>query len=449
MSDTPATLTCALVHAVRGLPLADPPADALEVARHCGLDFLAVALAGAREPLVEMLVQSIARPEASRAATLLGRRERASHLTAALINGAAGHALDFDDTHTAMNGHPTVPVLPALLVAAEAEPTSGRALLAALIAGIELECRLGQLLGAGHYAAGFHATATLGTFGAAAACAQLLGLDERGWCVALGLAGTQAAGLKLAFGSMAKPLHAGRAASAGLLAAQLARQGFTAPEDILGGELGFAATHAGGRPSAAQLEGWHHRFLIRDTLFKYHAACYLTHAAIEAAARLRAAPGFRLASVERVDVTVSPTLLDVCNIQEPRTGLEGKFSLRATVAMALRGDDTCDPACFTDAAVCDPALVALSARLRVATDAGLRPTAARVAIVSADRRVEADVDTGVAAADLAQQRQRLRAKFLALCTPVLGAAPAARLADAALAIDDAAVVTDLLALTCV
>ena len=429
-------VTSALVGAVRDTRWEEIPRDAREVARHCLLDLLGVALAGSREPLTGILVAAVVRGEGSGEAGLLGRAERASRLSAALVNGAAAHALDFDDTHTVMSGHPSAPVLPALLALAETEGASGRQLLEALVVGIELECRLGVLLGGGHYAAGFHATGTLGTFGAAAACAHLLGLDEEAWRYALGLAGTQAAGLKSGFGTMAKPLHAGRAASAGLLAALLARSGFTANPAVVEAPQGFAATHAGAVPAMDLLGRQGGRFLVRDTLFKFHAACYLTHAAIEAAAALREAHGLEPEAIARVTLRVSPTLLGVCAIAEPRTGLEGKFSLRATTAMALLGDDTGDPDAFTDARMAEPRLVALRDRVHVETVEGTAPTRAVVTVESRGRRLEAEADTGVPAADLAAQRARLERKFLTLASPVLGNPAAARLAAAALAADD-------------
>jgi 2-methylcitrate dehydratase PrpD len=214
-----ASVTRALVEAVRGIRYDEIPEEARQTAHHCLLDFLGVALAGSGEPLIDILVAEVVRGEATGKAGeagIIGRPERATRLTAALVNGAAGHALDFDDTHTAMIGHPSGPVLPALLALGETQGADGEALLAALVAGVELECRVGTLLGGMHYAAGFHTTGTAGTFGAAAACAHLLGLDRERWLHALGLAGTQAAGLKSAFGTMAKPLHAGRAASPGV-----------------------------------------------------------------------------------------------------------------------------------------------------------------------------------------------------------------------------------------
>jgi 2-methylcitrate dehydratase PrpD len=444
--ETEAAITRALVDSVRELRYDEIPDDAREAARHCLLDFLAVALAGAREPLVDILVEAIVRREGAAEARLVGRPERATALTAALVNGAAGHALDFDDTHMRMNGHPTVPVLPALLALVDGGAATGRALLTALVAGIELECRLGVLLGARHYEVGFHSTATLGTFGAAAASAHLLGLDAGQWVQAMGLAGSQAAGLKSAFGTMTKPFHAGRAASAGLLAALLARGGFTAATDVLEAKQGFFETHAGDPPDRSRLDRLRGRFLVRETLFKYHAACYLTHAAIEAARGLRQRHDIDPGTLDDVELTVAPLLLRVCNIAEPKTGLEGKFSLRSTTAMALLGADTADLATYSDRRMADPALVRLRDRVRVVTDAGREATRARVTLTAGTRRFEAEADTGVPATDLAEQRTRLRRKFDALAVPCLGADRAAGLAAAALGIDDLPRAAELLEL---
>src|SRR5207237_3826078 len=242
------------------------------------------------------------------------------------------------------------------------EHASGAEVIRAFVAGVETECRLGALLGIGHYAAGFHATATLGTFGAAAACASLLDLNEEQWLHAFGIAGIEAAGLKSVFGTMSKPFQAGRASANGLLAAILASRGFTSATDIVEVVQGFAATHAGNADESA-LDHYEGRFLVRDTVFKYHASCYLTHSAMEAALALRDQAKFRADNARQIRVVVPPASLGVCNIQEPVTGLEGKFSLRATVAMALCGDDTADPASFTDERMGSPDLVAVRDRI--------------------------------------------------------------------------------------
>jgi 2-methylcitrate dehydratase PrpD len=264
---------------------------------------------------------------------------------------------------------------------------------------------------------------------------------------AMGLAGTQAAGLKSAFGTMAKPLHAGRAAADGFLSMLLARAGFTSAPGVVEAKQGFAATHAGERPDAAVIERLAGRFLVRETLFKYHAACYLTHAAIEAARALRDEHAIDPQAIDSAEVRVAPLVLGVCNIAEPATGLEGKFSLRATTALALLGADTGALATYSDAKMREPAVVGLRDRVRIVVDETLRPTRSRVTLTVDGRRLDGEADTGVPASDLADQRRRLRAKFDGLAAPVVGQARAATLAEKALAIESLGKVAELLALT--
>ncbi|HKF19774.1 MAG TPA: MmgE/PrpD family protein [Candidatus Dormibacteraeota bacterium] len=431
---------------VPALRLDHLPPEVLEVARHCLLDWLGCALAGSREPLTEILTAEVAALEGAAEATLIGSGRRCTARTAALVNGAAGHALDFDDTHTLMSGHPSAPVLPAALALAQRLDLPGERLLTAFVAGVEVECRVGALLNPGHYQSGWHATGTMGTFGAAAACSHLLGLDADRWGHALGLAGTQAAGLKASFGTMAKPLHAGKAAADGLLAATLAAAGFTANPAVLEAPQGLAEAAAGGELASSLLAGHEDRFLIRDTLFKYHASCYLTHAAINAALALREQVGPD--QVAGVEVTVAPEVLNVCNITRPGTGLEGKFSLRATTAMALLGDDTADPRSYSDARMADADLVSLRDRVHVTAADGRASTRATVAVTAGDgRRFTADEDTGEPARDLDRQRERLTAKFYALAEPVLGPARARALHAAVRRIETVSSVRDLLTLT--
>jgi 2-methylcitrate dehydratase PrpD len=426
----------------RTLRLAELPAEAITVARQCVLDWLGCALAGSAEPLAAILRDEVV--EVGGPATVLGTLLHTTPRAAALVNGAAGHALDFDDTHTGMNGHPTAPVLPAALALAEALDASGERLLAAYVAGIEVECRLGLYIGPEHYARGWHATGTLGTVGAAAAAAHLLGLDEKGWRTGLNLAATQAAGLKASFGSMAKPLHAGRAASDGLLAARLAARGFTAAPDAFDSPQGLIAASGDGHGRHERLAETADRFLIGETLFKYHAACYLTHAAINAATTLREA--LRPDAIDTVEVRVNPSLLNVCAIPEPSSGLELKFSLRGTTAMALLGLPTGNLAAYTDALAHDPALVALRDRVRIVTDDALPTTRAIVEVKSSGQTLRAEEDTGRPAQDLALQGRRLEEKFLALARPIVGDERAQRLVETVAAIEGLASVRRLTAL---
>lgn len=421
------------------------PDDAAAVARHCVLDWLGCTLAGSREPLARILVDQLAAPEAGGPCAIVGTGLATSARTAALVNGAAGHALDFDDTHTLLSGHPTVPVLPAILAVAEEIGADGLAVRTALVAGIEVECRVGALLAPGHYRAGWHATGTVGTIGAAMAVARLLGLDASATTHALALAATQAAGLKASFGTMAKPLHAGKAATDGLLAARLAAAGFTGNPAVLESRQGLGEAAGGGALDVARLDRLEDRWVIRDTLFKHHAACYLTHASINAASALRekVAPD----DVASVEVHVAPDSLQVCNIAEPATGLEGKFSLRATTAMALLGDDTTDMAAYSDARMVDPELVALRDKVTVVPDGRVGTQSTVVVVTRSGARVEADDDTGQPAAGLDVQWARLSSKFLGLAAPVVGEERARELHAAVAAIESQPSATSLLALT--
>jgi 2-methylcitrate dehydratase PrpD len=432
------TVTSRLVREARGVAFDRLPADVVLSAKTCVLDWLGCATAGSREPLTTILLEAI---QESGPATLVGLDRTAAMDHAALINGAAGHALDYDDTHLHMSGHPTAPVAPAVLALAETRGLSGRDVLAAFVAGFETECRLGAVMGSGHYAIGWHATGTMGTFGAAAACAHLLALDEEAWLHAFGLAGTQASGLKAVFGSMSKPLHAGKAAANGLLAATLASRGFTSNTDIVDTHQGFAATHTSTfEPEHLdRLEG---RWLINENLFKYHASCYLTHSAMEAAIALKVDPH----DVESLSIVVPPGHLDVCGIAEPRTGLEGKFSLRATVTMALLGDDTSDPGAFTDERIASSDLVTLRDKVTVEPSTAVFGTQSTVVAHMRDGSERSQTaDVGTPASDLEQQWQRLTAKFIRLSSPVIGEERAWTLHDRVRRLDELDTVRELFA----
>ena len=437
------SVTQALTETLSAYRFADVPADVVYLAKQCILDWAGVALAGSHEPLTRILLDEAIEQGGHPQATVVGHRGRLATQQAALVNGAASHALDFDDVQLTMHGHPSVPVLPALLALAEQRGASGRGFLTAFVAGVEMECRLGMLMEPGHYDAGWHATGTLGAFGAAAACAHLLGLDAETWRQALGIAGTQAAGLKSMFGTMCKPFHAGRAAQNGLLAATLAARGFTSNPDVLDCAQGFTATQTTTPNPERALRKLGESFAIRDVLFKYHAACYGTHATIEGLLRLRERYGFNADGVRGVRLRIAPAQLKVCNIAEPRTALEGKFSLRFTAALALAGADTGESG-FTDAIVRDPALTALRDRVTVETG-DLRSVAETdVAVALTDGREFVErVDVGVPERDLERQWRRLAAKFRGLATPVVGEARAEALLAAVERLDETETMADV------
>lgn len=442
------TVTQNLARRAAELQFEQLPPAAVTVAKQCLLDWIGVALAARDDPLVRILLEERLEAGLQGSAILAGRAERMALPAAVLINGAMSHALDYDDVHEAMNGHPSVPLVPVVLGLGGALGCSGREALAAFVAGFETECRIGALCGRSHYARGFHPTATLGTFGATAAAGRLLGLERERMIMALGIAGTQAAGLKSAFGTHCKPLHAGRAAEAGLLAARLASRGFTAQPDILGNEQGFARTQSDQFDRAACEADPPSGFHIPATLFKYHAACFLTHSSIEALKQLRESHGFAPANVASVMLRVNDAHLKICNIPEPRTGLEVKFSLRMMAALALAGVDTANDLNYTDALAARPDLLALRDKVTIATSPKLPGTFSEVVVTLAGgQQLVRSHDVGQPLPDLERQWQLLEAKFCSLATPALGGERAQALIDACRKVDRLEKIGILLELT--
>jgi 2-methylcitrate dehydratase PrpD len=434
----PATsLTELLAARAASLRWEDIPEPARAVARQCLLDCLGVAIAGAGEPLVRLLFDEMREAGGAGQASVIGHAAVLPALSAALVNGAAAHALDYDDVNVAIPGHPSVAILPGLLALAELERASGRELGAAFVAGYETACRIGAALQPGHYNLCFHATGTVGSLGAAAACARLLALPAAATAAALGIAATQAAGLKAQFGTMCKPFHAGKAAQNGLLAARLAARGFASRADIVECTQGFAATHSADfSPEAARSTpagGWH----ILANLFKYHAACYFTHAPIECALKLRRAHALVPEAIARITLRIDAGADRVCNIPDPIDGLQSKFSLRQTVAMALSGIDTASLGAYSEANARDPTLLRLRERLTFDFRSGWPQTLAEMEIEILDgRRVAARHDSGIPADDIAAQGRRLAVKFDALVEPVLGPPRTRELREMALALDE-------------
>ncbi len=398
---------------------ADIPEPTLDMAGLCILDWFGLALGGAREPVTRLLREVAEGEGAHPVASVAGAGRAFSARQAAFVNGVAGHALDYDDVNLAMRVHPTAVILPGVLALAEVRGLSGRAVIAAFVAGYEAAGMIGALISAGHYARGFHATGTIGAFGAAAACAHLIGLDEAATARALGLAGSQAAGLKAQFGTMAKPLHAGRAAEAGLTAALWAEAGVTAREDILEHPRGFIATQTDGMPPEG-LQWTSHA--LDQNLFKHHAACFGTHGTLEAIGALRRR-GLRPEDVRAIRLKVDRGADAMCNIAEPRTGLEAKFSLRFNAALALHGENTADIATYDDAIVGQADLMATRDRVTVElAPAGWPEDVTEVTVETVDgRTLVQSHDVSKPAGDHDVLRQALQTKFLSLATPCVGA----------------------------
>ncbi len=408
-------LTTALWDQYKTLTWSQVPGCTQSVAKQCLMDWLGCALAGSQEPLAAILQEEY--KDQSGLCSVIGSNLRVPAQVAALINGCQGHALDFDDTSTVMGGHPSAPVIPAVLAQGEELNCSGQDILTAIVVGIEVESRLGVLVGPEHYAKGWHVTSTMGVFGAAAGVAWLLKLTEQAFGHAMGLAASQASGLKANFGTMAKPFHAGHAAERGLLSARLAARGFTSNASSFEGNQGLVEAASSGKLAQKRYETYKDKWLTDHVLFKYHAACYLTHAAIECLLQLGNAADAD--SCDTVTVTVNPSLLNVCGIENPTSGLEAKFSLKATSALTVLGYDTTDSKTYSDDIIGRQAVTQMIDRVTVTTDPSLTSTQSRVAVINKQgEQHHAHFDTGIPASDLDHQQRKLESKFQHLVAPI-------------------------------
>ncbi len=400
--------------------LEDCPAEAIARTRLAALDTLGVMLAGAAEPAARA-VREVARAEGGATlATVVGTRLATSPGWAALANGTAAHAHDFDDTNFALMGHPSAPLLATALAAGEVEGAGGRLVVLAYILGFEVSATLGRALNPEHYTRGWHATSSIGMLGCAAAATRLLGLDVVQTRHALAIAASHASGLKENFGSMTKPYHAGHAARNGLLAAQLAREGLTASETALEGKQGYVAAFGGGDRLASALDAlgsvW--QLLESGIAVKPYPSCALTHAAIDALLDLRARHRLLAADVAAVEVGVNRVVPDVLAHARPSTALERKFSMQFCAAAAL-GAGRVDLASFEDGPVRDLDVRGLMERVRMVVDPalpdGLEQHAwSRVTVRLADgRALEAPPRGAQGHPDTPLAPEALRAKFLA------------------------------------
>ncbi len=355
------SLTDALAGFAAG-PVAPPPGPR-HVCRLSALDWIAVGRAGAGEPVAGIVRDQGLSEGGAAQAHVFGAPALLPARAAALINGTTSHALDYDDTHFAHIGHPSVTVFPAALAVAE---TLGRSLpetLEAALIGMEASVRIGLWLGREHYQSGFHQTATAGCFGASLAAARLLRLDAGQMTHVLGLATSRAAGLKAQFGTMGKPYNAGQAAAAGVEVALLVARGLQANARALEGEFGYGATHRGAHGTDAALAGLGDTWLFESVSHKFHACCHGLHAALEAGRDLAIG-----ADVREITVRTHPRWISVCNQRAPDTGLGAKFSYATVMAMQALGHDTGVLASFSDAICADPRLRDLRTRVTVVAD---------------------------------------------------------------------------------
>jgi 2-methylcitrate dehydratase PrpD len=332
------TLALELAKRINALSFNELPPEAVHWAKVGILDTIGVTLAGSREDTTR-IVENVTLYALEGPSLIFGRGHHASPLDAALVNGTAAHALDFDDCNNTLGGHPSVPILPALFALADDIGASGRDFLAAYVAGFETECKVALGVHFHHYTHGWHPTATLGVFGAAAACAKLLKLPDDRTATAIAIAASLASGIKANFGTMTKPLHVGHCTRNGLFAALLARDGFTANAGAFEHKQGYLNVFNGeGHYDAARiLPAWGKPLdIVKPGIaIKQYPCCGSTHSALDAVLGLVREHKPAPEDIERVDVWTHARRLEHTNRPEPKSDLDAKFSVQYCLARAL------------------------------------------------------------------------------------------------------------------
>jgi len=409
------------------------------------LNWAGCAVGAAQHDTAQAALAAVQVLQPAAQATLLGRHERVDVASAALINGISSHTFDFDDTHLKPIIHPAGPVASALLALAELTGASGRALIDALVLGIDVSCRVGNAMYPEHYDRGWHITGSTGMLGAAAACARLLQLDAPRTAMALGIAASQPIGVREQFGTMTKPFHPGGAARAGLMAALMAQHGYTASSRALEAPRGMMQTISTKNDWPQVTSELGQRFEISFNTYKPFACGIVIHPSIDACAQLRA-QGVAPQLVERIELKVHSLVLELTGKKEPADGLQAKFSVyhgcAAGLSFGRAGEDE-----FADAIVNRADMVALRRKVVATVDDSIDEASADVTAVLTDgRRVRVFVEHAIGSLARPMSDAQLEAKFHGMADPVLGAERCSALIQACWGLGQAADLRALAAL---
>ena len=420
--------TIRLAEYAAGLRYEDLPKAVIAAAKDAIIDTIAACICGSALPWSRIIIDYAERTGPGGASRILGRGTAVQAPAAALANGALAHAFELDSlTRPGAGAHPGATVLPpALAIAQQQGGISGRSLIAAFVAGNEIMIRIGRATGHTNEARGFHAPGTTGPFGAAVACAHLLGLDAAKMTNAIGIAGSLAGGL-LEFakgdGGMVKRLHLGRASEAGVLAASLAASGFTGPRTVLEGQFGFLRVFCTEFEVAELTKGLGRDFVTTSTVLKRYPVHATAHAAVRAVRDLQTEHGFTGGDVEAITVTGNQRMVERHAIAEPADLMLAQYSIPFCVALALHREAR-DPESYDESALTDPQIRALTRRVRIVpeVESGHGAMGSTVTLALADgRHFERHVESGLL------EPGELPDKFTRLTRGALGESGAARL----------------------
>lgn len=406
--------TKSLAEFVLSINFDDLPSEVINEAKLCFLDYLGVTLAGAHDSEVNSLFQVIELIGGKEQATILGKNVKSSILNTTLMNGMSSHVFDYDDTSIEFLGHASATLFPCLLALAEWMGIGGRDFLAAYVIGFEVGCRVAIGASVNHTLKGWHPTSTIGHFSSTAAASKLLGLTVDQLIFAFGIAGTQAAGLKAVFGTSCKPFHPGKAGFNGLLSALLAQRGFTSIDNILEGKNCFWEVYSSRSNPRKVLKDLGIKWNILNNNYKFHASCHYTHAGIEAVLAIKKELKELIPdNIGKIEICVSPMTLENAAIMEPKTGLEGKFSVPYVIANTILRNDT-GMGAFTDEKVNDPDILKLRDKIEVIPDNDLAGFNSKVVIYMDDKSYEREINIFTMNLTHEKKKEELLTKFRSL-----------------------------------
>jgi 2-methylcitrate dehydratase PrpD len=397
----------------------DVPEKVRHEAARSFLNWVGCAVGASRHETVENALAALGEFSGPREATVLGRADKLDVMLAALMNGITSHTFDFDDTHLKTVIHPSGPVASAILALSERKSLSGKDFLHAFILGVEAECRIGNSVYPQHYDVGWHITGTAGVFGAAAAAGRLLGLSEQQMTWALGIAATQSSGLREMFGTMCKPFHPGNAARNGLLAALLAQKNFTSSVQGIEAKRGFANVLSTAFKPGEITDKLGETWEVSLNTYKPFACGIVIHPAIDGCVQLRNEHKLTGDEIEAIALKAHPLVLELTGKKTPQVGLEGKFSVYHSSAVAVIYG-AAGEAEYSDAVVRDPKVVALRDKVSATVDKTMHEDQVHVSIrLKNGKTVEKHVEHAVGSLARPMSDADLEAKFKGLCKGIL------------------------------
>ena len=419
--EVPKDVTRELAHYIVTASYDDLPANVRKEGVRTLLNWVGVAIGGSHHQTVDIAVAALAPFSGPAQASLFGRRERFDIMNAAFLNGVSSHIFDYDDTHLKTIIHPAGPVASAIIALSELQPVSGKDFLNALVLGVETECRIGNAVYPNHYDVGWHITGTAGVFGSAAAAGKLLKLNEQQMVWALGLAASQPVGLRESFGSMNKSFNPGRAASNGIFAAMLASKNFTSSDGMIEAKRGWANTISTKQDYNEILGDLGKRYEAALNTYKPFACGIVIHPSIDGCVQLKKEYGLTGGEVEKVELTVAPLVLELTGKRTPQVGLEGKFSVFHSCAVAILYGAAGEKE-YSDEMVRDPRVIALRDRVDAVIDKKLRDDEVYVRITLKDgRKLEKYVEHAIGSKEVPMTNAQLEEKFRGLSDDILGA----------------------------